>query len=218
MVLFSSCGQLVGFTGQSSYASCNAFLDGLATHRRGHQGDTSVSFLWTSWRDMGMVASSSYIVLELESKGITDVSREEAFAAWMHVAWHEDVNHAVVLRARTTLGYSMAPLPILEYIVRRPSHDEPETVASHEKLNSTANGASATTKASLADVIQACVAEVLRVEPDDVDPLGMDSVMMVMLRRLFQQSLKIKTPPTLIWSYPTVNMLVGWFAGKLAVD
>ncbi|KAL2817471.1 KR domain-containing protein [Aspergillus cavernicola] len=35
-ILFSSCGQLVGFTGQSSYGAGNAFLDRLA--RPGHGG------------------------------------------------------------------------------------------------------------------------------------------------------------------------------------
>ena len=45
MALFSSCGQLLGFPGSASYASGNAFLDTLATHRR-NQGDNTVSMLW----------------------------------------------------------------------------------------------------------------------------------------------------------------------------
>lgn len=42
-ILFSSCGQLFGFPGQGSYASGNAFLDTLASHRR-KQGDNYIAF------------------------------------------------------------------------------------------------------------------------------------------------------------------------------
>lgn len=69
-LLFSSCGQLFGFPGQGSYASGNAFLDGLATHCRGLD-DNSVSMLWTSWRYAGMAASTEFISAELGSRGPT---------------------------------------------------------------------------------------------------------------------------------------------------
>ena len=81
MVLFSSCGQLFGFPGQGSYASGNAFLDTLALHRR-DQGDNCRAFQWTSWRGMGMAASTDFIDAELDFRGITDISRDEAFIAW----------------------------------------------------------------------------------------------------------------------------------------
>ncbi|KAM3507320.1 hypothetical protein MY10362_001846 [Beauveria mimosiformis] len=226
MVLFSSCGQLVGFAGQSSYASGNSFLDILATHRQRHGNDITVSFLWTSWRGMGMVTDSEYVALELESKGITDVTCDDAFAAWLHTAKYEDINHAVVLRARVLNDNSVPPLPILDEITT-PSRRGQGANSDNRTQNGNTETVLPTTalgmKTFLVNTIQACVANVLHIEPDDVDPksaltdLGIDSVMMVMLRRRLQQALEIKVPPTLIWSYPTVDLMANWFSGKLLV-
>ncbi|KAL4905657.1 KR domain-containing protein [Aspergillus multicolor] len=88
-VLSSSCGQLLGFLGQASYASGNAFLDALAlTRSRRAQGDrNALSLLWTSWRGLGMgVSSSGALEAELYARGITDISPDEAFRAWSPVA------------------------------------------------------------------------------------------------------------------------------------
>lgn len=226
MVLFSSCGQLVGFAGQSSYAGANSFLDVLATHRQRQENDATVSFLWTSWRGMGMVADSEYVALELESKGITDVTCDDAFAAWVHTAKYEDINHAVVLRARILNDNHVPPLPILDEITIRSRRGQGANADNHTQNVNTETALPTTAlamKTFLVNAIQACVANVLHMEPDDVDPksalmdLGIDSVMMVMLRRRLQQVLKTKVPPTLIWSCPTVDLMVNWFSGKLLV-
>jgi 6-methylsalicylic acid synthase len=222
-VLFSSCGQLFGFPGQASYASGNAFLDTLATYRAS-QGDNAVAFQWTSWRGMGMAASTEFINAELESKGITDVTREEAFRAWDHLSKY-DMDHGVVLRSMAFDEGEPLPVPILNDIaVRRPAT---VTMGSNGSAPATAAGGNVPTsgpelKAYLLDKVSECVVKTLQLASvDDVDPkvalseLGMDSVMTVGLRRQLQQTLKVKVPPTLIWSHPTVSHLVNWFAEKM---
>jgi len=116
-ILFSSCGQLFGFPGQSSYASGNAFLDTLASHRR-EQGDNCMAFQWTSWRGMGMAASTDFINAELEWKGITDVTKDEAFRAWEHLGKY-DMDYGVVLRSRALDAEEPLPAPILADIAVR---------------------------------------------------------------------------------------------------
>ena len=223
-ILFSSCGQLFGFPGQSSYASGNAFLDTLATHRRS-QGDNALAFQWTSWRGMGMAASTDFINAELESKGITDVTRDEAFRAWLHLAKY-DIDHGVVLRSLAFDEGEMLPVTILEDIaVRRAptasaSSDAPAAAAAGDADVSKLSGPEL--KTYLDQKIRECVAGVLQLAADEVDSraaladLGVDSVMTVSLRKALQSTLKVKVPPTLTWSHPTVSHLAGWFAEKIA--
>ncbi len=223
-VLFSSCGQLFGFPGQGSYASGNAFLDTLATHRR-NQGDNCVAIQWTSWRGLGMAASTDFINAELESKGITDVTRDEAFRAWTHIAKH-DIDHAVVLRSLTFDHDEPLPVPILADIaVRRPAVAT-ESSSTDGNSGTAAGGQIPTSGPALADYlntkIRECVVKVLQLASiDEVDPraalldLGMDSVMTVGLRRLLQQALGVKVPPMLMWSHLMVLHLRGWFVEKL---
>jgi 6-methylsalicylic acid synthase len=173
-----------------------------------------------------MGASTDFINAELESKGITDVSADEAFSAWMHLAKY-DMDHAVVLRSRAFEPEEILPTPVLTDIaVRRATalSSAAKTDGSPDATTS-AKGqippAGPERRAFLDEAIRSCVAVVLHMASDEVDSkaaladLGVDSVMTVTLRRQLQQSLKVKVPPTLTWSHPTVSHLVGWFAEKL---
>ena len=226
-ILMSSCGQHFGFPGQGSYASANAFLDTLASHRRS-QGDNAVAFQWTSWRGMGMAASTDFINAELESKGITDITRDEAFRAWTHLAKY-DIDHGVVLRSRAFDHDEMLPVPILSDIaVRRPAAG-PGGAGGDTATNGASAAGSASVPTSGPELkeylhvqLRKCVAETLQLaSPDDVDPkaalsdLGMDSVMTVSLRRALQKTFGVKVPPTLTWSAPTVSHLQKWFMEKM---
>ncbi|GME63637.1 6-MSAS [Neofusicoccum parvum] len=224
-VLFSSCGQLFGFPGQSSYASGNAFLDALAAHRRA-QGDNAVAVQWTSWRGLGMAASTEFINAELESKGITDVTVEEGFRAWEHLGKY-DIDHGVVLRSLAFDEGEELPVPILEDIAVRRAGSGAAAAAADAPTDGGAAGSMPAggpeLKEWLSNKIREVIAGVLMLSSaDEVDPraaiadLGVDSVMTVTLRRNLQSALKVKVPPTLTWSHPTANHLVGWFAEKLA--
>lgn len=219
-MLFSSCGQLFQFPGQGSYGSANAFLDTLATHRR-HLGDNSIAFQWSSWRGMGMGSDSDFVAAELHEKGITDVTRNEAFQAWLHLAQY-DLDHGVVLRTRTLSPGEPVPHPILDDIVTRSSGDSSMGEGSSKQASDKIPSSGPELKAYLDEHIRCCVASVLHLSPSDVDSraaisdLGLDSVMSVTFRRQLQQTLKVQVPPTLIWNHPTVGHLVEWFSQKLS--
>ncbi|KAF6823072.1 type I polyketide synthase [Colletotrichum plurivorum] len=232
MVLFSSCGQLFGFPGQSSYASGNAFLDALATHRRRSQtGDTTLAAQWTSWRGLGMAASTDFINAELRSKGITDITIEEGFRAWEHLGRY-DIDHGVVLRSLALDEDEPLPAPILEGIAVRRARtavavgssgaDSTGTVGSGGAVDADMPAGGPELKDWLDRKVRGVISSVLMLgDADEVDgraaiaDLGVDSVLTVTLRQKLQSALKVKAPPTLTWSHPTANHLVGWFAEKI---
>lgn len=222
-VLFGSCGHLVGFPGQGAYAPANAFLDSVATHRRS-LGDNAVSFLWSSWTDMGLGNGNDLLISEIENKGITEISRQEAFEAWLHLARY-DIDHGVVVRALPIDEGQTIVNPLLTDIavVRRSASSAPKSGESAPATGVSAIPSSGSElKAYLDEHIRACVGEVLHLPPTDVDPataladLGMDSVMTTVLRRQLQKEFNVNVPPTLIWNHPTVSHMVGWFAQKLS--
>ncbi|KAI0096712.1 6-methylsalicylic acid synthase [Nemania sp. FL0031] len=224
-VLYSSIGQLVGTEGQAAYASSNAFLDGLATYRRA-RGDNAVSFQFTAWLGLGLVRDLTFLNDELQSKGITGITPEEAFRAWEHVNKF-DVEGAVVTRVCSIEEGDPAPLPILEdVVVRRPAARTPSTSSSASSEHGRDSGSGPVEKADrqqwLTTKIRECIAAVLMISDiDEIDirkPLsdfGVDSVMTVALRQKLQMAFKIKVPATLTWNHPTVNHLVAWFLSSI---
>lgn len=216
MALFSSCGQLLGFPGQASYASGNAFLDALATHRR-NLGDNTVSMMWTSWRGLGMAASTRYIDAELHARGITDITKDEAFAAWEQI-FGEAKDHAVILRALPIDEDEPCPHPILnDMLVRRRTLAASILSTKESDEDHSEPQSESELKVFLARKIRHCVASTLSLPDESVDPytalteLGMDSVMTVELRTQLQQALKVRVGPTIIWNKPTVHHLVAYF-------
>ncbi|KAF7186991.1 Mellein synthase [Pseudocercospora fuligena] len=222
-VLFSSVGQLVGLQGQSSYASANAFLDCLADHRR-QQGDNAVAFLWTAWRKLGMGASD-LVLLECHGRGISDIERDERFAAWEYMERY-DVSQCVV---SPTLVYGKdesVPAAILEDVVeRRQASDDASSgleAAGNDSISELP--ADASELRSWVDLkIRECVATVMKFDDaDEIDSrlalseIGVDSVVSIPLRQRLQDTFKTKVPQTIVWNYPTVESQVEWFAKQIA--
>ncbi|KAF7627011.1 hypothetical protein AFLA_012952 [Aspergillus flavus NRRL3357] len=178
---------------------------------------------WTSWREIGMAAGSEFVRAELATKGITDISQEEAFQAWMHVSKY-DVDHAVVLRSRALEKHEPLPSPLLvDIAIHKISSiltppPTPPLSASSDLLPLPRNPADRFD--SLSRQVRECVANVLQMETDEVasqEPLsnmGMDSVMTVHLRGRLQKSLGVLVPPNLTWSHPSIDHIVKWLMEK----
>ncbi len=216
-VMFSSCGQLLGFPGQASYAASNSFLDALASYRH-NLGDNCMSLLWTSWRGLGMAASTEYINAELNARGITDITPPEAFMAW-EKAMALGTDHAVVLRTLELDADEPSPHPILNDIItrRRPTVGAASDSETSTKETAGAPKSGPELKEWLTHIITSCVATTMGTAESSIDvrtalsEMGMDSVMTVLFRSELQGKLKVKVAPTLIWKCPTIQHLVKHF-------
>ncbi|TGJ76817.1 hypothetical protein E0Z10_g10820 [Xylaria hypoxylon] len=244
--LFSSCGQLLGFPGQASYASANSFLDALAEQRwaagrrqakKDKTREKVMAILWTSWRGLGMAASTEYIDAELSARGIGDVTVEEAFKAWDRIdaaidaldalddednADGRSLHNVVVLRALELDPHEPVPHPVLRDIAPR-RRQATAVAAAPEGSSEKKQMTGPELEAHLTSTIRGCVASVLGMSIDEeVDSsvalaeMGMDSVMTVQFRVEMQRALGgVRMAPTLVWKCPTVNHLVKHFVEEL---
>lgn len=219
-VLFSSIGQIIGTPGQSAYAASNAFLDGLATYRRS-QGCNTVAIQWTAWRALGLASDTELVDLELHSKGVTDITVEEGFQAWVHLS-KIDTEHAVVTRTRILDADEPLPCDLIADMAQRRA--APATSSAPASAVAMKPKSGPELKANLNAEIKGCLSKVLHLEVEEIDDraaiadLGVDSVMTVALRQQLQKAMGITVPPTLTWNHPTVGHLVEWFYGKMEVN
>ncbi|MFE9881063.1 acyltransferase domain-containing protein [Streptomyces sp. NPDC005784] len=201
MVLFSSCGQLLGLPGQASYGSANAFLDALAWHRSA-LGDRTLSVAWTSWRGLGMSTSSELIDIELAARGTADISAAEAFRSWAFVS-RFDLPHAAVMRILPPEPGAERPRLLADLAV-------PDADVLGQVETEWAELAPEELRGYLVDDVRAQVAGELRFDPDTFDvrrplmEMGLDSVMTVVIRRRLEKIFRLSLPSTLLWDRPTV--------------
>ncbi|KAH6622051.1 polyketide synthase [Boeremia exigua] len=218
-VLFSSIGQVIGTPGQSAYAASNAFLDGLATHRR-LKGCNSIAIQWTAWRALGLASDTALVDLELHSKGVTDITVKEAFQAWTHLS-DTDSDHAVVARTRILEVDEALPCELIKDVVQRRAALVASAISAPIIATAIAKPKSASDiKAHLNAEIKGCLSQVLHLAVEEIEDraaiadLGVDSVMTVALRQQLQKVMRVTVPPTLTWNHPTVAHLVEWFFAK----
>ncbi|MCH9688759.1 MAG: SDR family NAD(P)-dependent oxidoreductase [Deltaproteobacteria bacterium] len=199
-VMFSSLGGWVGLPGQAAYAAANAFLDGLAAHRR-TQGLRGTSIGWCGWEGLGFArtAGGSASLQRLARDGIGTLPAHEAFDVLEH-ALAGDVPPAFAVM---------------------PPHRAPASSVT-ARLDALRGQSIVRQRAALTEHVLTEVAAVLREDIARVDPgrplreLGLDSLMSVELAERLGRRLDVEVSTTLIWRYPTADGLVGHFLGSIA--
>ena len=135
LIFTSSVGQLIGFPGQLSYASANAFLDELAMQRR-RCGDKCTSILWTSWHGVGLMAESKSATQRMtkmmQVRGIGGVDKEEAFNAWELIA-NLQIDRVVVVRVLVHEADEPPRHPMLKNIT--PRKEEQPTITTKKPIS-----------------------------------------------------------------------------------
>ncbi|WP_435855135.1 SDR family NAD(P)-dependent oxidoreductase [Streptomyces noursei] len=215
-VLFSSVAGVLGTPGQANYAAANAWLDGLAQHRRS-RGLPASSMAWGLWaQDTGMTGRlGDTDRARLRRTGLVPMSREHGLALF-DAALGTDL--ACTVPARFDLanvraaGPERAPVWAGLLGVRR-SAARPAAVAAAPVLVSGG-------ERSVLDLVLATVGSVLGVERR-VDParafrdIGFDSLSGVELRNRLTAATGVRLPATAVFDHPTPTALAGYLSGQL---
>ncbi|UXY32455.1 SDR family NAD(P)-dependent oxidoreductase [Streptomyces sp. HUAS TT20] len=226
-VLFSSVSGVWGGGGQAAYSAANAFLDGLAQHRRA-RGLTATAIAWGPWGEGGMVADAGDEE-RLRQRGLTVLRPDRAISA-LHgalsggdgtltvadVDWRRFVVPFTVSRPSALLS----DLPeVRDALAEEPAERAAEPSALKEKLSTLSEGEQ---QRLLVDTVCAHAAAVLghngsvAVEPDlAFRDLGFDSLTAVELRNLLIADTGLTLPATLVFDHPTPEAIARYLQSEL---
>ncbi|MGQ4406262.1 type I polyketide synthase [Streptomyces hayashii] len=221
-VLYSSAASTFGAAGQANYAAANAFLDGLAAHRRA-LGLPGASLAWGLWeQDSDMTGNLSRSDRDRVARGGTLTLATDEGLALFDTALNRPEPLLVpvpfdpaVLRAQAASG-TLSPL--LRGLVRTPvrraaRHDEPshgERRLAERLAERLADLAPADRDRALLDLVREHIARVLgHGSGDEIRPerpfkdLGFDSLTAVELRNRLAAAAGARLPATLVFDHPT---------------
>jgi acyl carrier protein len=230
-ILFSSAAAIFGGAGQGSYTAGNAFLDGLAAHRRA-AGLPAVSLAWGAWvyqAGIGRNLSENSLV-RISRSGIIDLAADEGLAL-LDLAISRDEPTLIParldlagLRARAAQGADMPPLwhgligPV------RPAASTAAAPVGAQALRAQLAGLPPAGQLRvLTDLVRAHAAAVLgHASPEALEPgqafkdVGFDSLTAVELRNRLGMSTGLQLPATLVFDYPTSARLSSYLSEILS--
>jgi acyl transferase domain-containing protein/NADPH:quinone reductase-like Zn-dependent oxidoreductase/acyl carrier protein len=231
-VCFSSVASVLGSPGQANYAAGNAFLDGLAHHRRA-LGLPALSINWGPWSGGGMASGvARRNRVRFAELGLTSLSPAQGVDVLGHLL-RQDHPQVLVL-----------PIQWAAYLTQYQPHQRPRLLDAFGASGASGEGAAgrtaATIRQQLAQAAPAArtpllegflrqqLARVLGLASPDVierdQPLfdlGVDSLMATELRSRLEGQLSVGLRATLIFNYPTLQALAHYLitdALRLPID
>ncbi|WBB80351.1 SDR family NAD(P)-dependent oxidoreductase [Micromonospora sp. WMMD882] len=221
-VLFSSISAVWGSAEHGAYAAANAYLDGLAEHRRS-RGLTATSIIWGIWDPAeGGGMAANLVEGQLRERGVPFMSPAVALTGLQQALDHDDtvvVVSAVDWDRFAPVFTSVRPSPFIADLpeVRRvlagtdePAEDDDGVGAAlRRRLR-----ADADPDRLLTDLVRAHAAGVLGHDSAvDVDPdrafrdLGFDSLTAVEMRNRLTAATGLRLPVTVVFDHPSVTAL-----------
>jgi polyketide synthase 12 len=206
-VMFSSLGGTVGSPGRGNYAAANAFLDGLATHRRA-AALPGISMAWGFWEQADPVRMSH--------SGFAAMTTDQALELFDTALI---ANHPTVVAARLDTTALHSPTlstqlpPLFNQLVRHPVRRlvTTDTTGIKSALAQRLHGLTLDQQHDLLlGLVRSHVAVVLgHSNPDDIDPRrsfqdsGLASLSAVELRNRLKTATGLSLSATLVYDQPT---------------
>ncbi|MFE2729400.1 type I polyketide synthase, partial [Kitasatospora sp. NPDC059327] len=221
-VLFSSGATTFGGPGQGNYAAANAFLDGLAQHRRAH-GLPAISLAWGLWagaRGMGGRLSEADLARWART-GAVAMPPEEALGLFDLALGAPDATLVPAHLDLAALRSRAAVLPalfgdLLGAAARRPVPGTPSLTGRLTALPA------AEREQAVLDLVRTEAAGALGHRTTDpvhatraFKEIGFDSLTGVELRNRLNAATGLRLPSTLVFDHPTPARLAGHLLGLL---
>jgi acyl transferase domain-containing protein/NADPH:quinone reductase-like Zn-dependent oxidoreductase/NADP-dependent 3-hydroxy acid dehydrogenase YdfG len=225
-VLFSAAATLIGSPGQSNYSAANAFMDGLAHHRKA-RGLTALSIDWGAWAEAGMATRLAKKDAERwADRGLQPIRLEEGLAKLGEMLFSSRAQIVAApiewskIFARPAYG---RPSSLFFEVIKpsrklisgegevRPAEDDFARRLSAEPVTRRL----AILKAHIESEASRALGATGRRSLDPRRPLqelGLDSLMSVELRNALATSLGRYLSPTLLFDYPTLESLTHYLA------
>jgi acyl transferase domain-containing protein/SAM-dependent methyltransferase/acyl carrier protein len=234
-VLFSSLASVLGSRGQANYGAANAFLDGLARHRRAH-GLAATSVCWGPWAETGMAAGRGQRDAgRWAAEGLAPLAPDRALdllGALLRQGGGQAAAIAVLPDDPTGLARRGAAPPLLYELLSAGDSPEPAVAPAAapapEPFRRRLAGALPGDRPwLLAGLVRGEINRVLgHAEDHPLPPRqglfdgGMDSLMAVELRHRLQARLEPGTvlPPTVVFDHPTPEDLTALLSRLLDVE
>ncbi len=228
-ILFSSVASLFGSLGQANYAAANAFLDGLAQHRR-HRGLPGVSLAWGWWAQASGMTGHLYERdrARLSRMGFIPMSSEDGLALFDAALWQARsfVMPAQISRNAIRSDPSGTGLPPMFRGLIRASRRTAAAVESVSNLRQRLASMSTSEKErELLDIVRSHAAAVLGYSSADAvgadqefKDLGFDSLGAVEFRNRLKSLSGLKLQTTVVFDHPTPTALARYLTGVLDSD
>ncbi|MGK4580161.1 SDR family NAD(P)-dependent oxidoreductase [Kitasatospora sp. HPMI-4] len=225
-VLFSSTAGLLVGGGQANYAAANAFLDGLAAHRRA-AGLPAVSMAWGLWSEVGGLADQvdEADLERMRRLGLPPLPAAQGLELFDAALGAEDALvvpmrlDTAAVRARTD-GVPALLRGLVRAAPRRAA--ETDTAPGTDWRERLAPLPEAERDRQLLELVLSGVATVLgHTSADSVDPdrafqeMGFDSLAAVELRNLLGRATGLSLPATLVFDQPAPAQLTAYLKAEL---
>ncbi|MGW4502866.1 type I polyketide synthase, partial [Micromonospora sp. NPDC004336] len=226
-VSYSSLAATAGGPGQGNYAAANAFLDGLARHRRA-RGLAALTLAWGLWADRsGMTTELDDVHLNRISRsGVAAMEAEEGLALFDAACRTGD---AALVPARLDLAAMKAQFaggsvpPLYRALIRTPARAAAAATTGASLVQQLAALGDADRAAALVEIVRGQAAAVLGYpDPAAIEPrrafseFGFDSLTAVEMRNRLNNAFGMRLPATLVFDYPTPHDLAAYLGTEIA--
>ncbi|AGL16003.1 modular polyketide synthase [Actinoplanes sp. N902-109] len=226
-VLFSSAASTLGSAGQGSYVAANAYLDALAENRKA-RGLAALSVAWGVWGGGGFAESSDAVRKRMQRTPMPPMDPDLAVRALFEAVQGPDAALAVMEVDWAQLA-ATPDLPLLRELpeIRTlPAGETAGPAAGKDDLAQRLAGLSRTEQDRLLiELVRTEAAAVLGHPSADGVParsafkdLGFDSLTAVELRNRLGAASGLRLPATLVFDYPTPEVLGTWLRTEFVTD